>query len=1159
MNPYLEELAINIAKLEQKFAARQILSRQLTQKISTLTFEEKKRNVFNPRSSNPFSIARTFPIPFNQPAISSAPNISLIDNNINITTSIPDVLRYYLRVYPTPILPEDPSTTGRALYSTELSQYDTNIRTFTNSYLFQIYNSLIQTAREYPKTRIFIHSTTVDLSESLQMKSFIHTPSISASDFIKNWPFAKFLQLVNPFRYFDPFSDYSRLVLRLPYRIVFRSDRRSRKKLSIQESFEASIKNIRLFSYSFTKRYFKRTYTCGNQFYDQECLLESFFLSLYYPRYMAANHKVFSNMSKKDKLPTKDYSTSYSSFKNSLTPEQLEAGYSGNFYLFFSLMAPLYPEHNFIIVNADGPAVYHFYETFSDFSGALPEDYARVSKEYLQESVKLVDRDPLKLSILSKSLSSMQCSLPILPEGSSVSYFIVKTDKFSNVGHISFTDRKKLSSWFERHGSPGKVLTENKVVDQLSAPGTSPIPHFPSPPIFKYKGAPEKIEDPIFITWDIEAIDEGLQVPWVICAEVFSGYSYTNVQKVNFIKENCVSEFVSFIKSFSQSAIVGYDVSKFKSARPKKVPPVYLLSFNGSNYDNLLIFNECTRQLPQLHHIGSQTSIKFMKYENLSFIDVRNHLSGSLNLNAEKLLGVEHQKSEFNFKRLSRNSSSEIIQECIEYCELDVSLTSRCFLKYIETTTAIKNIYGESLLPQEILARPTNSSLSFHAAQRLFNLDFVELSATHPIIEYYSRKSYFGGITSCYKTLSEHPDETILGLDINSSYPSSCSNFPLPIKPRDITNYPTPHTLSLADYPHHIKNPCEFLFIVDSFEFPKSFSKPNLPVRTEIDGNQYPLSHNSQVCYFGPEVFLALQRGCIIKVNSVISWHTSMFLKPYMDSIYALRNIAKKESNEAQSNTLKLFMNGLTGYFGKNIDSSSVLMTAEQFYKHCDTSTVSILEYEPIGELFLVTLSSPISDRKYDSGHLVHVVSAITSLARANLMSAIYNIEDVFPNSVLYTDTDSILVDVPVPCPGTLGTPNEIENLNTLKRIININNFELGAYKIEKYIRGSSYIGIAPKIYKYYSITDKKESLNIKGICKGRKIFTPDEITHEDIIKSANFEQLLNGESVTFTQTQFNHSIHGIQVFDNFTREVKPVNTKRIVVNNYLTLPYETI
>lgn len=401
-------------------------------------------------------------------------------------------------------------------------------------------------------------------------------------------------------------------------------------------------------------------------------------------------------------------------------------------------------------------------------------------------------------------------------------------------------------------------------------------------------------------------------------------------------------------------------------------------------------------------------------YADVKFGDTYAMLSGSLDDLAKSFdvkykkinEKVEHHKI-FTDNFIEKSEEYEIAK----YLKHDVLGLQEIVIKFnkvLESDKFKMNMYDI----------PTAASLSKNLYfTKYYNSEKTPIYVLPKEIDEFIRKSYKGGRVECFYI--GHMDKKVYYYDVTSEYPfTACKQLPYgaPVKMRFRQS---PKESSLGEIPlyEQPKNekavPYGFWRVLvrggPSIE-PKGSSKQVHCYKGKV--NIFPYFENwTEDTIFSEEIIYGMKRGYEYKFIDGYTFKKSNFLAPVMTDLFAFKDQYKK-TDPTLSQVYKIILNSLYGGFGLNwtsrscvnIDNISGVM--KLFYDNK-------LDY--VRQLF-GTDNYLIKTEKEISANFISVpiASAITSYARIYLHGIMENFEKRGIN-VLYCDTDSVIVDAPMP------------------------------------------------------------------------------------------------------------------------------------------------
>jgi DNA polymerase elongation subunit (family B) len=310
--------------------------------------------------------------------------------------------------------------------------------------------------------------------------------------------------------------------------------------------------------------------------------------------------------------------------------------------------------------------------------------------------------------------------------------------------------------------------------------------------------------------------------------------------------------------------------------------------------------------------------------------------------------------------------------------------------------------------------------------------------------------AFFSNITALFKTLFYY--------DVNSLYPTVMANHEMPIgKP--------------IAFEGNIRNvdPNAYGFFYCKITSPEYLEHPILQRRLNTsEGMRTIAGLGSWEGWISSiEMDNAVKFGYTFEILKGYQFEKGFIFKEYVNKMYELRKEYSKD--HAMNLIAKLLMNSLYGKFGMKLEQTELAIYdtsteagKEFFYEMIESWGETIQDFIKFDNKFLIirnTLMSYKYDEELDMYHGVDVniaiASAITAGARVN-MSIFKNNPDY---KLYYSDTDSIVIDQPL--------PEEFVGTN------------LGQLKLEHTIDRAVFL--APKVYGLVD-TDGQEIIKVKGV-----------------------------------------------------------------------------
>jgi len=476
-----------------------------------------------------------------------------------------------------------------------------------------------------------------------------------------------------------------------------------------------------------------------------------------------------------------------------------------------------------------------------------------------------------------------------------------------------------------------------------------------------------------------------------------------------------------------------------------------------------------------------------------------------------KTLGIlfetEHQKLEFDHTKVTvRKIRKGVFRaKLLSYLHNDVICLLEVIMKASEMMLHKFNV--------DIHDSYSTSSLAF----RVFRTKYMMRNHI-PVLPLWLdkiiRKSYRGGSVDVYKVISDQA----YYYDVNSLYPHGMCN--------DI-----PYEYLGFKLKPNISKFFGFGFAIISV--PKNVKIPLVPIQAEDGSLFYPTGYMRGL-FFSEELKLFVKQGYNVKILYGYEFSKADIFSNYVKDLYEL----KATTTGPIQKLVKLLLNGLYGYFGRNpntltasfltCDQSKLLMKTHRIY--------DILELD---DNIILTISDTIPDKslcnengisyvkalKFSNYHNpvktnVAICSAITSYSRIHMAQ----FKTMSDNDLLYSDTDSVFLTKPLDPkyvhPTTLGMMKDELKGEIIKQCL----------------------FLEPKLY-YYK-TDTLEVIKARGVKRG---YMTIEMIH----------QLHLGETIHFKFNRLHKSFANITIKEktvnysltrNFDRKEPIYNSKGLLI-----------
>ena len=231
----------------------------------------------------------------------------------------------------------------------------------------------------------------------------------------------------------------------------------------------------------------------------------------------------------------------------------------------------------------------------------------------------------------------------------------------------------------------------------------------------------------------------------------------------NYANNNLNAEEYEKFLNDRNNKFLGYDCGKLMIEYIEKLQlekVLYFISFNGCNFDNYILYNECLKYIPE--KTGNPCFMKgqllnFSIFKRHSMFDLRKHISGSLKnackdfnikLNAKRD-GFDHH---FMQAKYNNNELLDFIQnskELHEYNKYDSISLALAFNRYRDSIKSIQGYENEDVIKHITLGSLVKSVLSKYWKD--IKLDLPKF--------YTSKDNFISDSKNKIKELNEHNDK----------------------------------------------------------------------------------------------------------------------------------------------------------------------------------------------------------------------------------------------------------------------------------------------------------------------------------------------------------------------------------------------------------------
>ena len=413
------------------------------------------------------------------------------------------------------------------------------------------------------------------------------------------------------------------------------------------------------------------------------------------------------------------------------------------------------------------------------------------------------------------------------------------------------------------------------------------------------------------------------------------------------------------------------------------------------------------------------------KRKQVNKVTIRDSLK-ILNFAVEKIakdFGLPLQKLDLDYKTL-RPVGHQLTQHEIEYIHNDVTIMSMAL-----------NIMFENNLDKMTIASNALNDFKRMLGKEAWNRFFPVLNND---LDGILRKSYKGGFTYLNPTWVDKITGKGIVFDVNSMYPAKMKQELLPF------GNPLEYE---GEYEYDSMYPLFIQQLSCKFEI-KPNKIPSIQIKSSYSfrQNEYLLSSNGETVILtltSPDLELFKSQYNITDLEYLRGWKfhgmRGIFTK-YVDHWTEEKIKAKKEGNKSMYTISKLMLNSLYGKFGTNPNGRR----KSPMIGHNDA-----VQYLP-------------GEKEERKSVYIPVASFITAYARKYIIESSqfireYSQKKYGQDLYVYSDTDSI---------HCLLTPEDVEELS---KVLVIDDYELGAWKLEstftrgKYLHQKCYIEESPE------------------------------------------------------------------------------------------------
>ena len=350
-----------------------------------------------------------------------------------------------------------------------------------------------------------------------------------------------------------------------------------------------------------------------------------------------------------------------------------------------------------------------------------------------------------------------------------------------------------------------------------------------------------------------------------------------------------------------------------------------------------------------------------------------------------------------------KNEYSRKMDSLLRYAQQDSLALLEALLKAQELYADIHNIDIGSIW--------STATLSL----KIFRMRFLkhDIPSLARDTDTFVRQGYFGGGTDHYQLYGEN----LYYYDINSLYPYAMMK-DIPVVPDSFHDNITPDDLVNGSF---------FGYCLANIECPKDMKIPLLPYRK---GRGHPVSFPTgkwQGVYFSEILREVMKHGYTVSPIKGHSFHKANLFQDYINYFYDI----KKNSEGAARFIAKMHLNQLYGYFGRSQDTINTMNVTNAEYRQLSMTSNIQSTIKIHDDLYVVLMQSNMNhpvlaelskgsdlnmEETFNKDHRtvksnVAIAAAVTAYAQIEMMKY-----KTLPNvGLYYTDTDSIIMDKPLP------------------------------------------------------------------------------------------------------------------------------------------------
>jgi DNA polymerase type B, organellar and viral len=521
------------------------------------------------------------------------------------------------------------------------------------------------------------------------------------------------------------------------------------------------------------------------------------------------------------------------------------------------------------------------------------------------------------------------------------------------------------------------------------------------------------------------------------------------------------------------------DLAKYFKVEDKGIFPIFFLNDRyNKNLNEKEILNY-VGPIPEYKYFSGITEEEFnTKFKNKSLVFWKNN----------KFNGITPEIYKNYCEKYFETNKWNLREESMKYCLNDCVTLSEILKVFInEIFTNFK---------KNILSYPTLPSLAFTIFRTHFMKEENIPLITGPLYDFI-KEGYYGGHVDVYIPFGKD----VYRYDVNSLYPSVMENCFMPV------GNPITFQGNITK-----ENKDIFGFFKVKVTSPEYLDHPVLLKRYK-NNTIAPLGQWFGV-YSSVDIELGKTFGYSFEILSGVIFEKALIFKEYVNFFYEMKR--KVNIDDPKYLIAKLFLNTLYGRFGMNpnLGKSKIIDKSEYYKIEQKYKIIDVIPLQDNKEL--IYYENNIKDNDLDrikTNVSVPIAAMVTSYARKHMSQ----FKNRFEYNLLYSDTDSIDIDKPLPS-------------------IFIGD-DLGKMKLEGKYNEATYI--APKVYGLKN--DFEEIVRIKGLKQPISYEKLKSLLKKD--SNLSIEQIKWFKNIMEGTIETNDQLYSLTITDNKREVIYDDNT----------------